>query len=189
MSPAGIATVGVFATVPYPFFLAYLNRNIFETAIPFLSAEPSSRPGSRHTSGLRPASGAEPTRPANPGEAFYGANVYDCGRPSVYSLNGLNRSKRSIGYQWTVQPQNKRMNGRLRSINRRFIPSSGSLLSEQILERLRYLLELIVQFRFKIGKPLGVVRRFFVQTHPEFCDLLGHLLSPFVKSSIYLVLD
>src|SRR4029453_772769 len=139
MSPAGIATVGVFATVPYPFFLAYLNRNIFETAIPFLSAEPSSRPGSRHTSGLRPASGAEPTRPANPGEAFYGANVYDCGRPSVYSLNGLNRSKRSIGYQWTVQPQNKRMNGRSRSIKRLFVlsywPWLGSLSGAYCLHR------------------------------------------------------
>jgi hypothetical protein len=35
MSPAGIATVDIFATTPCPFSLAYLNQCIFETAIHF----------------------------------------------------------------------------------------------------------------------------------------------------------
>jgi hypothetical protein len=38
MFPAGIATSGVFAAIPYPFSIAYLNQCIFETAIPRLSA-------------------------------------------------------------------------------------------------------------------------------------------------------
>src|SRR5580765_9021749 len=69
-----------------------------------------------------------------------------------------------------------------------FVSSSGSLLSEQILERLRHLLELIVQFRFKSGKLLALVRRFLVQPLLKFCDLLPHVLSPFIESSIHLVL-
>ena len=78
-------------------------------------------------------------------------------------------------------------NGRSRSISK-VRRSSGSLLSEQILERLRYLLELIVQFRFKSGKPLALVRRFLVQPLLKFSDLLPDVLSPFIESSIYLVL-
>ena len=35
MSPAGIATVGIFATTPCPFSLAYLNQMGVETAIHF----------------------------------------------------------------------------------------------------------------------------------------------------------
>ena len=37
MFPAGIATSGVFAAIPYPFSIAYLNQCIFETAIPSVS--------------------------------------------------------------------------------------------------------------------------------------------------------